>query len=243
MSSSAPFKSNGVESALPAPIEIRPVRNSRCLRLRYDERKGVLKLTCPLRTSRRAALAWANEQRAWIEEQIAASLDGEPFLDGAQVPVAGGTVTLRWDKSASRSPAIRSGELRCGGPEQSFPARVEKFLKALALETLSRETAEYAARAGLRASAVAVGDPETRWGSCSAEGRIRYSWRLILAPEEARRYVVAHEVAHLAHLDHGPRFKALEAQLFEGDLEAARRSLRLVGKRLKRFGRGRAGPG
>jgi predicted metal-dependent hydrolase len=83
-----------------------------------------------------------------------------------------------------------------------------------------------------------VGDANTRWGSCSAERKIRYSWRLILAPPAARRYVVAHEVAHLVHLDHGPRFKALEAQLFAGDVAAARGLLRRVGPRLKRIGRG-----
>ena len=87
--------------------------------------------------------------------------------------------------------------------------------------------------------AVAVGDADTRWGSCSSSGRIRYSWRLILAPPEVRRYVVAHEVAHLVHMDHGPKFKALERELFEGDADAARLLLRRIGSRLKRIGRTR----
>jgi predicted metal-dependent hydrolase len=64
---------------------------------------------------------------------------------------------------------------------------------------------------------------------------VRYSWRLILAPPEARRFVVAHEVAHLKHLDHGRRFKALERELFDGDVAAAERLLRSSAPRLRRI--------
>ena len=88
-------------------------------------------------------------------------------------------------------------------------------------------------------SSVSVGDAGTRWGSCSASGSIRYSWRLILASAEVRRYVVAHEVAHLVHMDHGTKFKALERKLFEGDVDAARLLLGRIGSRLKRIGRTR----
>jgi hypothetical protein len=129
--------------------------------------------------------------------------------------------------------------LRCGGPREGFARRIETFLKRRALDTLSQETAEIAAAAGLRPTSVAVGDADTRWGSCTSQGRIRYSWRLILAPPEVRRYVVAHEVAHLRHLDHGREFKAFEAALFGGSTAPARRSLLRLGPRLKRIGRGR----
>jgi predicted metal-dependent hydrolase len=85
---------------------------------------------------------------------------------------------------------------------------------------------------------VTVGDADTRWGSCSSAGRIRYSWRLILAPPHARRYVVAHEVAHMLHMNHGADFRALERELFGGDIDAAKLLLRRIGSRLKRIGRG-----
>jgi predicted metal-dependent hydrolase len=51
-----------------------------------------------------------------------------------------------------------------------------------------------------------VRDTRSRWGSCSASGALAFSWRLILAPEAVLDYVVAHEVAHLAEMNHGPRF-------------------------------------
>jgi predicted metal-dependent hydrolase len=222
---------------LPAPIEIRPIRGARRLRLRYDEARGVLKLTCPPRTSRRSALAWAVDQREWIEAQLSRALPAEPFVPGAVIPIDGRETRLVWLESAGRTPRLDVGELRCGGPLAAFERRVAAYLKRVALETMSREAAEFAAAAGVAPRAISVGDAGTRWGSCSSTGRIRLSWRLILAPPEARRHVVAHEIAHLVHLNHGPEFKALEARLFGPGLAAAKAALRHAGPRLRRFGR------
>ena len=238
MWSSARSKELAVHPALPVPVEIRAVRGARRLRLRFDERRRLLKLTCPPRTSRRSALAWAAEQREWVETQIAGALPGEPFAPGAIIPIEGRDTRLVWVPGDSRVAQLIGEELRCGGTESGFARRVEIYLKRLALDTLSRETAEFAAAAGVAARSVTIGDADTRWGSCSAERRIRYSWRLILAPPEARRFVVAHEVAHLVHLNHGAGFKSLEARIFDGDIAAARSLLRRVGPRLKRIGRG-----
>ena len=104
---------------------------------------------------------------------------------------------------------------------------------------MSHEAAGYAEAAGVSVRSVSVGDAGTRWGSCSSEGKIRFSWRLILAPPEVRRFVVAHEVAHLVHLDHSAKFKALEAKLYGPGLAEAKALLRRAGPRLKRVGRRR----
>lgn len=205
------------------------------MRLRFDERAQVLKLTHPRGVRAAKALAWAATQRPWVEEQLARALPPEPLVPGAKVPIFGEDVELVRDEQLPRTPALADGKLACGGPEESFPRRVELFLKRLALDTLSRETAEIADRAGLRAVSVRIGDARTRWGSCSSKGAVRYSWRLILAPPEARRFLVAHEVAHLKHLDHGRDFKAFERELFGGDVASAERLLRESAPRLRRI--------
>ena len=228
-----------LEAALPLPIEIRPMRNARRLRLRFDEASGTLKLTCPWRTSRRSALKWALDQREWIDAQLAKREPGEPFEPGTTIPLEGQDVRLVWDQAARRTPLQVGGELRCGGPREGFARRIELFIRRRALEVMSYEVADYAAAAGVAAAGVRVGDAGTRWGSCSSQGRIRLSWRLILAPPAARRYVVAHEVAHLVHLDHSARFKALEARLYGPGLGEAKALLRRAGPRLRRFGRRR----
>ena len=237
MWSTAPSEA-ALEASLPVPIDIRPLRSARRLRLRFDEASGTLKLTCPWRTSRRSALAWALDQRDWIDVQLARAEPGEPFSPGATISVEGEEVRIVWDPSARRTPVLASGELRVGGPESGVARRVELFLKRRALEVMSEEVRSYSAAAGVTASSVSVGDAGTRWGSCSSQGKIRLSWRLILAPPNVRRFVVAHEVAHLVHLDHSARFKALEAKLYGPGLSEAKAALRKLGPRLRRLGRG-----
>jgi predicted metal-dependent hydrolase len=231
-------RSEALDIGLPVPVEIRPIRSARRLRLRFDEATGTLKLTCPARTSRRAALAWALDQRDWIEAQLARASPPEPFTPGASIPVEGLDVRIAWSASRPRTAALVQGELRCGGPEEAVPRRVERFLKRLALERMSGDVADFARKADVSVSSVAVGDASSRWGSCSSEGRIRLSWRLIFAPPEVRRYVAAHEVAHLKHMNHGPAFKAFEAWLFGPGVAEAKAQLRRLGPRLRRIGRG-----
>jgi predicted metal-dependent hydrolase len=208
------------------------------LRLRFDEATGSLKLTCPWRTSRRSALGWALDQREWIDAQIARVEPGEPFVPGALIPVEGADVRIVWSEKLPRTPKLIDGALRCGGPEIAVSARVEAFLKRRARDIMSADIADYAAAAGVKPISVTIGDAATRWGSCSSQGRIRMSWRLIFAPPEVRRYVAAHEVAHLVHLNHGREFKALEASLFGPGLGDAKAVLRRIGPRLRRIGRG-----
>ena len=227
-----------LEASLPVAIEIRRLRSARRLRLRFDEAAGVLKLTCPWRTSRRAALAWALDQRDWIDAQLARAAPGEPFAPGATIPIEGREVRVAWSEEWPRTPTLLDDELRCGGPVAGLPRRIESFLKHRARDTMSRDIAEFAAAAGATPRSVTIGDAATRWGSCSSEGRIRMSWRLILAPTKVRRYVAAHEVAHLVHLNHGPEFKALEARVFGSGVAEAKAALRRIGPRLRRVGRG-----
>ena len=219
------------------PIELRPHPRARALRLRLDEGRGLLTLTCPRRTSRRAALDWARRQADWVEAQLARLSPSIPFAPGAEIMIEGRPVILGWDESWPRTPHEVDGELRCGGPEAGYMARIERHLRAAARDRLSRQTAITAARAGVTVRSVAVGDASSRWGSCAASGAIRYSWRLFLAPPHLLDWVVAHEVAHRVHMNHGAEFRALEASLFDGNVAAARAELRALGPGLKRIGR------
>ena len=239
ISSTARSSAASLEQSLPVPIVVQRLASARTMRLRFDSGRGVLKLTCPTRISERKALAWAVEQRPWIDAQIAGALPANPFEPGAVFPLEGMDVIVDWAADRPRTPRLEGDRLLCGGPVEGLAKRIETYLKRQALALLSGETAEFAALANVSLKSVQVGDADTRWGSCSAGGRIRYSWRLVLAPPEARRYVVAHEVAHLVHLNHGPAFKALERQLFGPGLRAAQALLRRHGPRLKRVGRGR----
>lgn len=217
------------------PIELRSHPRARRLRLSIDERRGLLRLTCPPRTSRRSALEWAAGQRDWVEAQLARIAPDVTISPGELLPFEGEPLALEWREGETRTVRREPGRLWCGGPREGFERRIVAWLRAEALRTLSAETDEMAARAGVGVRAVAVGDAATRWGSCSASGRVRYSVRLMLLPPEVRRYVVAHEVAHRRHMDHGAAFHAFEAELFGGPVASARSALRRLGPGLKRI--------
>jgi predicted metal-dependent hydrolase len=219
------------------PVELRPHPRARAMRLRLDEAREQLTLTYPRRMSRRQALEWAQRQGDWVETQLAQLQPGEPFQPGATIPFEGRLIQLYWEERLPRTPRLAGDRLSCGGPNEAFAMRIERFLRSQARLRLSEETADAARRVGVSVRSVAIGDASSRWGSCSASGAIRFNWRLILAPPHVLRWVVAHEVAHRRHMDHGPAFRALEAELYGADVRAARAELRALGPRLKRVGR------
>jgi hypothetical protein len=218
-------------------LELRVDRRARRLKLRIDADRRRLILTCPPRSSRRAALDWASGQRDWAARAIAEIPESNPVGPGSIIPFEGRDVRLEWDEHAPRMPSLRDDVLTCGGPPDSFEARILRWLRKEALDRLSDDTADAAARAGVTVASVRVGDAGTRWGSCSSSGAIRYNWRLVLAPPHVRRWVVAHEVAHRVHMNHGPEFKALEVKLYGLGVAAARSELRALSARLKGIGR------
>src|SRR4051812_16975410 len=219
-----------------AKLILKPSPRARRMRLRVDPRTRSVILTMPKRMSQRRALAWAAGHRDWVEQALAAIPEPTAFAAGTIVPLYGLPHRLDWSPGQPRQIERGEGRLVAGGPEEGLDRRLLRWLKAHALDLLDRETREYCAKAGVKASRIGIGDPVSRWGSCSGNGTIRYSWRLILAPAFVRRATVAHEVAHLVHLNHGPEFHALVAELFEADPKPARAWLKREGAALHRIG-------
>lgn len=211
--------------------------SARTMRLAIDPRRGAVRLTLPRRANVGEALRWAESKRVWIEDQLSKIPVGEPLGPGVAVPYRGRDHRIEWSPAHPRRPAIIGGELRIGGPQAAIEARLLRWLREEARQLLTAETRDYAAHAGVCVGRISIGDPVSRWGSCSASGDIRYSWRLILAPDFVRRATVAHEVAHRVHMDHSPAFHALVARLFGEDPKPARAWLRREGPGLHRFGR------
>jgi predicted metal-dependent hydrolase len=226
-----------LESDFGAALKLVVSSRARAMRLRVDRRSGAVVLTVPRRASRRKALEWAAGHRDWIEKQLAQIVPVSALADGAALPLYGEPHLIAWDEAASRVPRVAEGRLAVGGPAGNLEARILRWLRRHAAELLSRETHLFAAKAGVAVSRVGVGDPLSRWGSCSSSGAIRYSWRLILAPDWVRRATVAHEVAHRVHMNHGPDFHALVERLLGVDPKPARLWLRRHGASLHRIAR------
>lgn len=218
-----------------APLALKVDRRARRLRLRVDSRSRALTLTVPAGMSRRRALSWAAGHEAWARQALAAIPLPMRLTPGVELPLLGEPHLIDWAEQRPRRIALEEKRILCGGPAQGLEARLLRWLKSQALTLLTAETQEIVAAHALKLGRVGIGDPRSRWGSCSSRGDIRYSWRLILAPDFVRRATVAHEVAHLVHMDHGPDFHALAARLLGSDPAPAREWLRRHGGELHRI--------
>lgn len=219
------------------PLVIRRLARARAMKLSVDPRDGTVRLSLPKRAALRPALEWVQAKRDWIERALAAVPPSQPIRNGMLIPFEGERLAIAWSPDFPREVRRESDRLMLGGAEESIEGRVLRWLRREALARLESETRACAARAGVTVGRVTVGDPRSRWGSCSASGDIRYSWRLILAPPEVLRATVAHEVAHRLHMDHSPRFHAAVAALLGREPAAERRWLRTHGCGLYGLGR------
>lgn len=207
------------------------------MKLSVDNATGQVRLTLPPRASERDGLRWAAGQREWIARALERRVAPVAFEPGAAILYLGEEVGLGWDSGFPRTPLLDHGQLIAGGPREGYERRIERWLRRQALDVMSVETADYAARAGVTVTRVAVGDPKGRWGSCASTGVIRYSWRLILAPPAVRRATVAHEVAHRVHMNHSAAFHAVVRELFGREPTSERAWLRANAMRLHSYGR------
>lgn len=220
-----------------ATIRVRRSRRARRVGLRVDVRDGVVELVLPASAALRDGLAFARGQNGWIAARLGGMAPPAPFADGAAFPLLGRTVVIRRDPGAAAPPVLAGGLLIVGGAEDVLPGRVRRWIAARALGEIAPRARAMAAVVGRPPGKISVRDTRSRWGSCTREGRLAFSWRLVMAPEFVLDYVVAHEVAHLRHLDHGARFRKLVAELHPG-CEAAETWLRERGPDLHRYGRG-----
>jgi predicted metal-dependent hydrolase len=202
---------------LGAPLAIRVSPRARRVCLRIDAACRRVELVLPRGVPAEFGLRLLRDKRGWIASRLSALPRPVPFVDGAIVPVLGVPHRIRHSPDIAAPPIlVADGEIRVRGDPTHLPRRVRDHLAALARDELARRARTLAERLGHKVARVSVRDTKSRWGSCSSKGNLSFSWRLIFAPDDVVDYVVAHEVAHLAEMNHGPRFWRLVESLMPG---------------------------
>lgn len=216
------------------PVSVRRSDRARRIGLTIDPMGGV-ELVVPRRVAMADAERFLESEAEWVLARLAAMPPRVPFAHDAVIPVLGRE--RRIVHLPLFPPELRDEgeELVVGGPRDDIAVTVTAWLIALARDVLGGEARAKAATLDLPVAGVTVRDQRTRWGSCSARGRLSLSWRLVLAPPDVRDYVVSHEVAHLKELNHGPNFWALVEWFCPGHARP-RRWLRDNAKILQRYG-------
>jgi hypothetical protein len=192
---------------------------------------GVGEIESALREKADWILRKLHEQRDRARRLDAARVD---WRDGTRVPFLGELVTVVLDSRTTGAmltnpPDGGDRELRLGLPPTAAAAQirdaVQSWLQRQARRIFEERCGVFCTRLGVRMKRLTLSSAATRWGSASADGSIRLNWRLVHFALPVIDYVVAHELAHLREMNHGPAFWDVVRSALP-DFEAARGSLR-----------------
>jgi predicted metal-dependent hydrolase len=225
----------------PVAVDLRRHPRARNFTLRVVGPTRQPVLTMPKRGSLTEARRFLDRHSGWLKRQIDKLPPPTAIAAGSTVPVRG--VAHVVVPTGGRRGTVGLGErdgvpaLMVPGEAEHLRRRVIDFLKREAKRDLEWAVIRHSLAAGVRARAIRVRDQSSRWGSCTPEGLLSFSWRLVMAPPHVLDYLAAHEVAHLVELNHSPRFWRLCRQLC-AETEAARAWLNADGATLHAIGAG-----
>jgi hypothetical protein len=207
---------------------------ARRISLRVDAAAGEIILVRPQRCSERAAADFLAGKQAWIARQRARLPQRTVLTDGVELAVLDERCTVRAAPEARRGVWREDGVIHISGAPEHLPRRLKDYLKSQARAQFAAWARAFAAQLNVKVASVTVRDTVSRWGSCTRDGKLSLSWRLIFAPCAVAAYVVAHEVAHLKHMNHSAAFWRVVESLAP-DMKVARAWLRRHGAGLHRY--------
>ena len=216
-------------------VRLRRSDRARKLRFRIDPLADGIEVVLPRGATRHVAIALLRQNADWVRTHLARLPERVAFVPGAWVPILGQDHCIRTDPRARAGVWAEDGMIHVGGDGTQCSRRVLDFMKKRARTEITPRLLTYAARLERTVARIAIRDTKSRWGSCSARGNVAFSWRLVMAPERVLEYVIAHEAAHLAELNHSPAFWRVVDRLY-GPCAHERRWLKDNGVQLHRFG-------
>jgi predicted metal-dependent hydrolase len=184
---------------------------ARRVSVRIDPTRREAVATAPSKRQLKHAARFAAERAGWIAQELARLPQGVTLKPGSRIPLRGSTHELVYEHGRSL-PRIEPGEpprLITPAPDVAlFEPRLLRFFKDQARLDLSDRVTAHAKTLGVRPVRLQVKELRSRWGSCSVDGVLSFSWRLVLAPPFVLDYLAAHETAHLREMNHSRRFWA-----------------------------------
>lgn len=217
------------------PLIVRRHPRARRMILRVNTAGEGAVVTIPAHADPADGLDLARRQSSWLRRHLDQLGERLNFADGVRIPYRGDQHLIHHRPDSRGTVWIEDGEIHVAGGAEHLSRRLGDWLKKQARAVIAPLAHEKAESIGQTPSRITIRDTRTRWGSCSFKGGLSFSWRLILAPEGVLDYVVAHEVAHLTHMNHGPEFWRTVKTL-TGDAEAGRAWLGENGSALHRIG-------
>jgi predicted metal-dependent hydrolase len=210
---------------------LRRSRQAKRLSLRISSLDGRITITGPHFVPESTFQNFLDSKTEWILANHK-HIERVIINDGATVPVLGKLHVIK--TTNMRKISVVDDQILVPRRSSSIGAQVKGLLKSLARDHLAQASDHYAQRLGHSYQGLRLRDTRSRWGSCSSDGHLMYSWRLVMAPRDVLNYVAAHEVAHLDEMNHSKSFWAVVHDIY-GDYEQPRNWLRTSGNQLHRY--------
>ncbi|MGE0280730.1 MAG: M48 family metallopeptidase [Rhizobiaceae bacterium] len=199
------------------PLKIVENDRARRLTLRIDAGGRGLRITVPPGIARGEVDRFLNRHQGWLEQRLAKAPDRPQVRPGIKIPLRGVPHLVVHEPSARGTVTVTRDEtgpvLLVSGDRRHLARRVADFLKREAKREIEVLVARHTAAVGRKAKSIRFKDTTSRWGSCTSDGGLSFSWRIMMAPAPVINYLVAHEVAHLKEMNHGPKFWKLCIEL------------------------------
>ncbi|MFV0408572.1 MAG: M48 family metallopeptidase [Paracoccus sp. (in: a-proteobacteria)] len=194
-------------------VSVRRNARARRMTLRVPRSGGDAVLTLPMKASLKAGREFVQSKVDWLRKAVAAMPEPQLVQDGVALPISG---HLRQVRALPVKRVQLQGDLLAVPNGRPVGLSLQAWLRHRTHAALCEAVDRHAGNLGRQPGAMSLRDTRSRWGSCTSDGRLMFSWRLAMAPPEVLDYVAAHEVAHLAHMDHSPRFWAQVEALMPG---------------------------
>jgi predicted metal-dependent hydrolase len=197
------------KSGASVPVRVHVDKRARRVSVRIDPHAREAVATAPNLRHALDAISFASERVDWIAERLGALPSPILFRPGAYIPLRGVIHRLKHIETGRTVRLDKTGPipfLLIPGPRETFRDRTRAFFRASARADFAARVAVHAETLKVKPRSITIKDMRSRWGSCSSEGRLNFSWRLVCAPPFALDYVAAHEVAHLKEMNHSKRF-------------------------------------
>jgi predicted metal-dependent hydrolase len=219
----------------PIKLIIQSHPRAKYLKLRCDLLGEQVFLTLPKRVNKKEAFIFIEKSRPWLRQQLQQRRQRIPFAPGATIPILGQPYNIKHTPSRRTTIHLKEHTLVVMGDESRVPLLVTQWLRFHALGHMRQKSLELAQELGVIINNVRIRELKSLWGSCSANGNLTYSWRLIMAPQPINEYICAHEVSHLVEPNHSPRFWSVVESICP-HFERSRKWMRLQGKTLFLYG-------
>lgn len=215
-----------LSSGCNVPVVIETKRGARNVILRPKTTPHFeIHISKPWMTSNSFVMKFLESKRKWIENVFAHAPKKEILKPGDTIEFLGRMVKLVHDEKLRSNKYLDTDitTLCIGGGIDMFERRVRDFIKSELLSEIKKIVKTTPRQ--YWPSHISLRDTTSRWGSCSSNGNMSFSWRLAFAPYDVMRYVVMHELAHREHMDHSPEFWATVSKLYGFGVERAKRWL------------------